>query len=98
MKHTPPNSLSNHEMSEPKQPHPWLLKHYEEKRQRTVSLVKAAVDRLLTVEQAYADIHQQLVQLQFHLIEHEEKEQRQSGHQSQQKGGTTQSDDRAEEP
>lgn len=31
------------------QPHPWLLKHYEEKRQRTVRLVKTAVD-LLTSE------------------------------------------------
>ena len=184
-------------MSGSKQPHPWLLKHYEEKRQRTVSLVKAAVDRLLTekqkvtieaicrtsveldaegrgvkksaimenpdahayyrehsdsyraaqarkqqmirkgkstprpaqplridpkrdrervryrylqmtkadlverllsVEQAYADVHQQLVQLQFQLIELEEKEQRQALRQSKRKGGTTQNNDRAEEP
>jgi hypothetical protein len=51
MKRTSLNSQSNGEMSEAKQPHPWLLKHYEEKRQRTVSLVKAAVDRLLTEKQ-----------------------------------------------
>jgi hypothetical protein len=39
------------ETSEPKQPHPWLIKHYEEKRQRTIRLVKAAVDRLLSEKQ-----------------------------------------------
>ncbi len=184
-------------MSEPQQPHPWLLKHYEEKRQRTVSLVKTAVDRLLTekqkvtieaicrtsveldsegrgvkksaimenlqahayyrehsdsyraaqarkqqrvrqgksppqpaqllcidpkrdrervryrylqmtkadlverllgVEQAYADVHQHLVQLQFQLVEQEDKEERQALRQSQRKGGTTQNHERAEEP
>lgn len=30
------------------QPKPWLLKHYQEKRQRTVRLVKAAVDQLVS--------------------------------------------------
>ncbi len=197
MNHTTPSSSSSHEASELKQPHPWLLKHYEEKRQRTVYLVKAAVDRLLTqkqrvsieaicrtsveldpegrgvkksailenaeahayyrehsdsyravqarkqrvvrggksvprpaqplrinpkrdrervryrylqmtkaelverlltVEQAYADVHQQLVQLQFQLFEQEEKEQRQAHCQSKQKGGTTHNHDRAEDP
>jgi hypothetical protein len=39
------------ETSEPKQPHPWLIKHYEEKRLRTIRLVKAAVDRLLSEKQ-----------------------------------------------
>lgn len=38
---------SNEKNNEPKQPKPWLLKHYQEKRQRTVTLVKAAVDRLV---------------------------------------------------
>lgn len=47
MKPTPPNSLSNQEASEPKKPHPWLLKHYEEKRERTARLVKASVDQLV---------------------------------------------------
>ena len=34
-----------------KEPHPWLIKHYEEKRLRTIRLVKAAVDRLLSEKQ-----------------------------------------------
>ena len=36
---------------EKKEPHPWLIKHYEEKRLRTIRLVKAAVDRLLSEKQ-----------------------------------------------
>ena len=47
MKHIIPNSLSNQETNEPKKPHPWLLKHYEEKRARTIMLVKASVDQLV---------------------------------------------------
>ncbi len=47
MKRTTPNSLSNQEANEPKKPHPWLLKHYEEKRERTARLVKASVDQLV---------------------------------------------------
>src|SRR5438552_2860929 len=47
MKHITPNSLSNQETNEPKKPHPWLLKHYEEKRARTIMLVKASVDQLV---------------------------------------------------
>lgn len=59
-------------------------------RSRYLQMTKAdLVERLLTVEQAYADVHQQLVQLQFQLIEQEEKEQQQARHQSKQKGGTT---------
>jgi len=68
-------------------------------RYRYLQMTKAdLVERLLSVEQAYADVHQQLVQLQFQLIEQEEKEQRQGLRQSQRKGGTTQNNDRAEEP
>jgi hypothetical protein len=33
------------------QPHPWLQKHYQEKRDRTVRLVKAAVDQLVKEKQ-----------------------------------------------
>jgi len=43
-------STSSQEIAEndkPKQPHPWLLKHYEEKRQRTITLVRASVDYLV---------------------------------------------------
>ncbi len=47
MRHTTRNSLSKQETNEPKQPHPWLLKHYEEKRQRTIMLVKATVNHLV---------------------------------------------------
>ena len=71
----------------------------ERVRYRYLQMTKAdLVERLLSVEQAYADVHQQLVQLQFQLIELEEKEQRQALRQSQRKGGTTQNNDRAEEP
>jgi hypothetical protein len=47
MKHTTRNSLSKQETNEPKRPHPWLLKHYQEKRQRTIMLVKASVNHLV---------------------------------------------------
>ncbi len=71
----------------------------ERVRYRYLQMTKAdLVERLLSVEQAYADVQQQLVQLQFQLIELEEKEQRQALRQSQRKGGTTQNHDRAEEP
>ena len=33
------------------QPHPWLLKHYQEKRERTARLVKATVDHLVKTGQ-----------------------------------------------
>jgi hypothetical protein len=39
-------SRSNETNDEPRQPHPWLQKHYQEKRERTVRLVKATVDQL----------------------------------------------------
>jgi len=48
MKPTNPSLESNQEMNELKQPHPWLQKHYQEKRERTVRLVKASVDQLLS--------------------------------------------------
>lgn len=188
MKTTNPNSGLNQESDGMIQPRPWLQKHYQEKRERTVRLVKAAVDqlikeqqtvtieaicrkstevdpdsrgvkksailenleahayycehstsyrnararkrqgtkkqerkvseapplridsnrdvdrvryrylqltkaemveRLLIVEQAYADVHQQLAHLQFQWLEQQEKEQRQARHHSKQKGGTT---------
>ena len=38
-----PSNETNKQSSNPK---PWLLKHYEAKRQRTVTLVKATVDQL----------------------------------------------------
>jgi len=44
-------SLSNETNNEPKKAKPWLLKHYEAKRQRTVTLVKAAVDQLVKEKQ-----------------------------------------------
>lgn len=47
MQHTPRNSFSKQETNEPKQPHPWLLKHDEQKRQRTIMLVKATVNHLV---------------------------------------------------
>lgn len=37
--------------TELKQPHPWLQKHYQEKRDRTVRLVKVAVDQLVKEKQ-----------------------------------------------
>jgi hypothetical protein len=52
MKRTIPHSPSNREPSEPKHPPLWLKRHYEEKRQRTVKLVKTAVDHLMSARQA----------------------------------------------
>lgn len=43
-----PSNETNNQSSNPK---PWLLKHYEAKRQRTVRLVKAAVDQLVKENQ-----------------------------------------------
>jgi hypothetical protein len=43
-----PSNETNNQSSNPK---PWLLKHYEAKRQRTVKLVKAAVDQLVKEKQ-----------------------------------------------
>lgn len=51
MKPTNLNSGSKQEMNERKESHPWLEKHYEEKRQRTVRLVKASVDQLVKEKQ-----------------------------------------------
>jgi hypothetical protein len=45
------HSGSNEMNAELKQPHPWLQKHYQEKRDRTVRLVKAAVDQLVKEKQ-----------------------------------------------
>jgi hypothetical protein len=59
------------------------------------------IERLLRVEQAYAEVQQQFARLQFQLVEQEQQrasQQRQAGHQSKQKGETTQNDDRTEEP
>lgn len=59
-------------------------------RYRYLRLTKAGmVERLLIVEQAYAEVHQQLAHLQFQLLEQQEKEQRQARQHSKQKGGTT---------
>jgi hypothetical protein len=51
MKPTNLNSGSKQELNERKEPRPWLEKHYEEKRQRTVCLVKASVDQLVKEKQ-----------------------------------------------
>ena len=42
---------SNETNNQPNKPKPWLLKHYEAKRQRTVKLVKDAVDQLVKEKQ-----------------------------------------------
>jgi hypothetical protein len=44
-------SRSHETNDEPRQPHPWLQKHYQEKRERTVRLVKATVDQLVKEKQ-----------------------------------------------
>ncbi len=44
-------SRSNETNDEPRYPHPWLQKHYQEKRERTVRLVKATVDQLVKEDQ-----------------------------------------------
>ena len=48
-------SRSNETNDEPKLPHPWLQKHYQEKRERTVRLVKA--DRRSTRERGTSSDH-----------------------------------------
>ena len=71
-------------------------------RYRYLQLTKTEiVERLLTVEQVYAEVQQQLAQLQFHLLELEQKlveEQRQTRRQSKRKGGKPQTDDSTEQP
>lgn len=58
-------------------------------RYRYGQMTKAEIiERLLTVEQAYADVHQQLAQLQFQLLEQEHQraeEQQQARRQTEQK-------------
>ena len=51
MKTTNPNCESSQDQATPREPHPWLRKHYQEKRERTVRLVKAAVDQLVKEKQ-----------------------------------------------
>jgi hypothetical protein len=50
-KPTIPNSPSRTETSKVQQPRPWLKLHYEAKRQRTIHLVKAAIDQLIREQQ-----------------------------------------------
>ena len=52
MKPTIQTCESNQNQTTPREPHPWLLKHYQEKRERTLRLVKAAVDQLIKEKQA----------------------------------------------
>src|SRR6266567_1080214 len=52
MKSTNQNCESSQVQPAPREPHPWLQKHYQEKRERTVRLVKAAVDQLTKEKQA----------------------------------------------
>jgi hypothetical protein len=51
MKPTALNSKSKATSESTIQSHPWLEKHYQEKRQRTVNLVKVSVDQLLKEQQ-----------------------------------------------
>ncbi len=51
MKTTNPNSGLNQESDSVIQPRPWLKKHHQQKRERTVRLVKAAVDQLIREQQ-----------------------------------------------
>src|SRR5260221_14754417 len=51
MKPTNQTCVSNQDQTTPREPHPWLLKHYQEKRERTIRLVKAAVDQLVKAKQ-----------------------------------------------
>jgi len=41
----------NQESEGVREPRPWLQKHYQEKRERTIRLVKAAVDQLIKEQQ-----------------------------------------------
>jgi uncharacterized Ntn-hydrolase superfamily protein len=52
MKTTTRTCGSNQDQTVPREPHPWLQKHYQEKRERTIRLVKAAVDQLVKEKQA----------------------------------------------
>ncbi len=54
--------------SETKQPHPWLLKHYEEKRQRTVKLVRDVVDQLVKEERAVTIVVDQTTPVRWTLV------------------------------
>lgn len=47
----PRRSPSNETTNGAIQSHPWLLKYYQEKRERTITLVKAAVDQLKSEQQ-----------------------------------------------
>jgi len=51
MNHMSRPSRSKETKDGPKQPHPWLQKHYQEKRERTIRLVKASVDQLVKEKQ-----------------------------------------------
>ena len=51
MKPTNQTCGSNEDQPTPREPHPWLQKHYQEKRERTLRLVKAAVDQLVKEKQ-----------------------------------------------
>jgi hypothetical protein len=51
MNTTNPNSGLNQESDGVREPRPWLQKHYQEKRERTIRLVKAAVDQLIKDQQ-----------------------------------------------
>lgn len=51
MKPTTQTYGSNQDQVTPREPHPWLRKHYQEKRERTIHLVKAAVDQLVKEKQ-----------------------------------------------
>jgi hypothetical protein len=51
MNTTNPNSGLNQKSDGVIQTHPWLQKHHQQKRERTVRLVKAAVDQLIKEQQ-----------------------------------------------
>src|SRR5579864_2703298 len=51
MKPTNQTYGSNQDQTTPREAHPWLRKHYQEKRDRTIRLVKAAVDQLVKEKQ-----------------------------------------------
>lgn len=45
------NFESNQERTHTRDPHPWLQKHYQQKRERTIRLVKSSVDQLVNEKQ-----------------------------------------------
>lgn len=51
MKPTTPTCGSSQNQATPREAHPWLQKHYQEKRERTIRLVKATVDQLVKEKQ-----------------------------------------------